>query len=91
MLVDKENTVKRLNRIEGQVRGIKKMIEEERYCIEVLQQMQAVKAALSKVEDAILKDHSNTCVANAIASGNTKEQQKKFNELVDLIGRYKSN
>ena len=63
MLIDKENTLKRLNRIEGQVRGIKKMIEEERYCIEVLQQMQAIKAALSKVEDAILKDHSNTCVA----------------------------
>ena len=89
MLIDKENTLKRLNRIEGQVRGIKKMIEEERYCIEVLQQMQAVKAALSKVEDAILKDHSNTCVASAIASGNTKQQQEKFNELVDLIARYK--
>ena len=73
------------------MRGIKKMIEEERYCIEVLQQMQAVKAALSKVEDAILKDHSNTCVASAIASGNAKQQQEKFNELIDLIGRYKSN
>ena len=91
MLIDKENTLKRLNRNEGQVRGIKKMIEEERYCIEVLQQMQAVKAALSKVEDAILKDHSNTCVASAIASGNAKQQQEKFNELIDLIGRYKSN
>ena len=91
MLIDKENTLKRLNRIEGQVRGIMKMIEEERYCIEVLQQMQAVKAALSKVEDAILKDHSNTCVASAIASGNAKQQQEKFNELIDLIGRYKSN
>lgn len=91
MLIDKENTLKRLNRIEGQVRGIKKMIEEERYCIEVLQQMQAIKAALSKVEDAILKDHSNTWVASAIASGSTEEQQKKFNELVDLIARYKSS
>ena len=91
MLIDKENTIKRLNRVEGQVRGIKKMIEEERYCIDVLQQMQAIKAALSKVEDAILKDHSNTCVASAIASGDTEEQQQKFNELVDLIGRYKSS
>jgi len=91
MLLDKDNTLKRLNRIEGQVRGIRKMIEEERYCIEVLQQMQAIKAALSKVEDAILKDHSNTCVASAIASGDTEEQQQKFNELVDLIGRYKSS
>lgn len=91
MLIDKDSTIKRLNRIEGQVRGIKKMIEEERYCIDVLQQMQAIKAALSKVEDAILKDHSSTCVASAIKSGDTKEQQKKFNELVDLIGRYKSS
>jgi len=89
MLKDKDSTVKRLNRIEGQVRGIKRMIEEERYCIDVLQQVQAIKSALSKVEDAILKDHSNTCVANAIASGNAKQQQEKFNELVDLIGKFK--
>lgn len=89
MPVDKKSTINRLNRIEGQVRGIKKMVEEERYCIDVLQQVQAIKSALSKVEDAILKDHSNTCVAHAIASGNEQEQQDKFNELVDLIARYK--
>lgn len=89
MLIDKESTIKRLNRIEGQVRGIKRMIEEERYCIDVLQQVQAIKSALSKVEDAILKDHSNTCVASAIASGNAKQQQEKFNELIDLIGKFK--
>jgi DNA-binding FrmR family transcriptional regulator len=89
MLIDKDNTLKRLSRIEGQVRGIRKMIEEERYCIDVLQQVQAIKAALSKVEDAILKDHSSTCVASAIFSGNEQEQRQKFNELVDLIARYK--
>lgn len=89
MLIDKDNTLQRLSRIEGQVRGIRKMIEEERYCIDVLQQVQAIKAALSKVEDAILKDHSNTCVASAISSGNEQEQRQKFNELVDLIARYK--
>ena len=89
MHADKENLIKRLNRVEGQVRGISKMIEEDRYCIEVLQQMQAIKSALSKVEDAILKSHSATCVASAIKSGNQKEQQQKFAELVDLIGRYK--
>lgn len=89
MLIDKDSTLKRLSRIEGQVRGVRKMIEEERYCIDVLQQMQAIKAALSKVEDAILKDHSNTCVASAIKSGKPEEQQQKFNELVDLIARYK--
>ena len=89
MLIDKKNTIKRLNRIEGQVRGISKMIEEERYCIDVLQQIQAIKAALSKVENAILKDHSNTCVASAIASGNQEEQQQKFFELVDLVAKFK--
>lgn len=91
MLIDKDGTIKRLNRIEGQVRGVRKMIEDERYCIDILQQMQAIKSALSKVEDAILKDHSATCVAHAIDSGDMREQQKKFTELVDLIGRYKRN
>ena len=57
---------KRLRRIEGQVRGIDRMIEEERYCIDVLTQLQAVKAALVKVEDAILNDHAATCVLAAI-------------------------
>jgi DNA-binding FrmR family transcriptional regulator len=75
--------------IEGQVRGIKKMIEDDRYGIDILQQMQTIKSALSKVEDAILKDHSHTCVASAIESGDMAEQQQKFNELVDLIARYK--
>ncbi len=89
MPVDKKSTINRLSRIEGQIRGIRKMVEEDRYCIDVLQQLQAIKSALAKVEDAILKDHSKTCVADAIASGNEIEQMAKFNELVDLIARYK--
>lgn len=90
MNLEKEPTIKRLNRIEGQVRGIVRMIEEERYCIDVLQQMQAIKSALAKVEDAILKDHSATCVENAIASGDEVEQRKKFGELIDLLSRVKT-
>ncbi len=86
---EKDNTLKRLSRIEGQVRGVARMIDEERYCIDVLQQVQAIKAAIGKVEDAILKAHSHTCVASAIASGNQEEQRRKFNELVDLLGKYK--
>ncbi len=89
MNIDKESTIKRLNRIEGQVRGIARMIEEERYCIEILQQMQAIKSAFGKVEDAVLKDHAATCVDTAIASGNKVEQRKKFEELVDLIAKMK--
>ena len=90
MNLNKEPIIKRLNRIEGQVRGIVRMIEEERYCIDVLHQMQAIKSALAKVEDAILKDHSATCVENAIASGNEKEQRKKFGELIDLLSKVKT-
>ena len=89
MIQDKSNTITRLSRIEGQVRGIARMIEEERYCIEILQQMQSVKSALAKVEDAILKDHAATCIEHAIASGSAEQQRKKFDELVDLFGKVK--
>ena len=78
----------RLSRIEGQVRGVARMIEEERYCIEVLDQIQAIKAALKKVEEEILKGHADHCVAHAIKSGNQADQKQKFNELIELLGRY---
>jgi DNA-binding FrmR family transcriptional regulator len=79
--------VNRLNRIAGQVRGIGKMVEDGRYCIDVLTQLQAVKAALARVESEVLKDHAATCVAEAIASGDADEQRTKFNELVELMER----
>ena len=82
-------TIKRLNRIEGQVRGIARMLEEERYCIDVLHQMQAVKAALARAESEILKDHAAHCVEDAIASGNASAQRKKVSELVDLFDKLK--
>lgn len=75
----------RLARIEGQVRGISKMVEEGRYCIDILHQIQAVKSALTKVESAVLKDHAACCVSEAIASGDDAEQRQKFNELIDLF------
>jgi len=87
MKLEKDAIIKRLNRVEGQVRGISRMIEDERYCIDILQQMQAIRAALARVEDAILKDHAATCVESAIASGNEIDQRAKFSELVDLISK----
>jgi len=84
--IDKLN---RLKRIEGQVRGIAGMIEEDRYCMDILTQMQAVKSALAKVEDQILKDHAACCVAEAISSGDEAEQKEKFDELVELFGKVK--
>ncbi len=77
----------RLRRIEGQVRGIAQMVEDDRYCIDILTQLQAVKSALGKAESAILKQHAACCVAEAIASGDAEEQRTKFTELVDLIER----
>ncbi|MGI9327311.1 MAG: metal-sensitive transcriptional regulator [Pseudomonadales bacterium] len=89
MQIDKQATVRRLARIEGQVRGIARMIEEERYCMDVLQQIQAIKSAIAKVETAVLKDHAATCVETAIASGDAGQQRQKFGELVELFDRVK--
>lgn len=78
----------RLARIEGQVRGIARMVDEDRYCIDILTQMQAIKAALKRVEEHILKEHAGHCVAHAIQSGDVKDQARKFSELVELFGKY---
>jgi CsoR family transcriptional regulator, copper-sensing transcriptional repressor len=84
---DRRASIKRLKRIEGQVRGLTRMLEEDRYCIDVLTQLSAVKAALSGVEREVLKDHAGHCVENAIGSGNPVAQREKFTELVDLVLR----
>lgn len=82
-------TLNRLSRIEGQVRGVARMIEEDRYCIDILHQLQAVKSALAKAESEILKNHAAHCVADAIAAGDASDQQAKFGELVDLFEKVK--
>jgi DNA-binding FrmR family transcriptional regulator len=79
--------INRLRRIEGQVRGVTQMIQDGRYCIDVLAQIQAIKSALAKVESEVLKDHAASCVAAAIASGDEAEQRIKFNELIELLER----
>lgn len=79
--------VSRLNRIEGQVRGITRMVTEGRYCIDVLTQLQAVRAALGKVESAMLQDHIGKCIEGAITSGDAVDQRAKINELVELLER----
>ena len=77
----------RLNRIEGQVRGIVRMVEEDRYCIDVVTQISAVRAALRRAEEEIMRDHVGHCVEHAIASGNKHEQRKKIAEIMDALGR----
>ena len=83
----KTDCLKRLNRVEGQVRGLAKMVEEDRYCIDVVTQIAAARAALRRVEEEILRDHVAHCVEHAIASGDPKEQRAKIAELMDVLGR----
>jgi DNA-binding FrmR family transcriptional regulator len=83
----KASCLKRLGRIEGQVRGLARMVEEDRYCIDVITQIAAVRAALRAVEEEVLKDHVAHCVEHAIASGDKAEQRKKIGELIDVLSR----
>jgi len=83
----KTSCLKRLGRIEGQVRGLSRMVEEDRYCIDVVTQIAAVRAALRRVEEEVLRDHVGHCVEHAIESGDVKEQRKKIAELIEVLGR----
>jgi len=83
----KASSLKRLSRIEGQVRGLARMVEEDRYCIDIVTQVAAVRAALRRVEEEILRDHVAHCVEHAIASGNKADQRRKIEELMNVVGR----
>lgn len=83
----KTSCQKRLSRIEGQVRGLSRMVAEDRYCIDIVTQISAVRAALRRVEEEILRDHVAHCVEHAIASGNKADQRQKITELMEVIGR----
>ena len=83
----KSSVAKRLNRIEGQVRGIGRMLNEDRYCIDVVTQVAAVRAALRRVEEEILRDHVTHCVAQAVSSGTKAEQRRKIDELMAVFSR----
>lgn len=84
---DKSKLLNRLSRVEGQVRGITRMVEDDRYCIDILTQVQAVRAALARVETEILKDHLDHCIEGAIVSGDAEEQRRKAGELIELLSR----
>lgn len=83
----KSSCQKRLGRIEGQVRGVARMVAEDRYCIDILTQLSAIRAALRRVEDEVLRDHVAHCVEHAIASGNAEEQRQKVAELMEVFAR----
>ena len=83
----KTSVIKRLKRIEGQIRGLARMVEEERYCIDIVTQLSAVRAALRRAEEEVLRDHVDHCVEAAIASGNRAEQRRKVTELMKVVSR----
>jgi DNA-binding FrmR family transcriptional regulator len=83
----KTSCAKRLTRIEGQVRGLSRMVEEDRYCIDIVTQISAARAALRRLEEEILRDHVGHCVEHAIASGNKADQRRKIEELMAVVSR----
>ena len=83
----KSSTLKRLSRIEGQVRGLSRMVEDGRYCIDIVTQISAVRGALRRVEEEVLREHVAHCVEHAISSGDAKQQREKVAELFDVLAR----
>jgi DNA-binding FrmR family transcriptional regulator len=83
----KASVAKRLNRIEGQVRGLSRMVEDDRYCIDIVTQLAAVQAALTRVKEEVLRDHVAHCVEGAIRSGNAADQRRKVAELMEVLAR----
>ena len=84
----REQLLRRLARIEGQVRGIAKMIEDDRYCIDILTQLGAVDTALEAVAFKVLEEHAQHCVAGALASGDKREAEEKGRELLEAVQRF---
>jgi DNA-binding FrmR family transcriptional regulator len=83
----KASCIKRLSRIEGQVRGLARMVEEDRYCIDIVTQLSAVRAALRRVEQEVLRDHVGHCVKHAMQSDDLEDQERKVRELMDVLAR----
>ncbi len=84
----KGKTLGRLRRIEGQVQGIQRMVEEEKYCVDILLQLMAVQGAVEQVQKLVLAQHIESCVADAIRSGNARDRQKKVDELLEVFSRF---
>ncbi|WP_412474285.1 metal-sensitive transcriptional regulator [Halobacteriovorax sp. YZS-1-1] len=84
---DHKATLTRVNRIEGQVRGIKNMIEDGKYCVDILTQIKSIRSALKGLELVILESHLNSCVINALKTGSSKESEEKIDEIMELLKR----
>lgn len=82
----KDTALRRLAKIEGQVRGVAKMVDGDRYCIDIVRQVQAIKSALTSFEGIVLDDHLETCVETALQSDDVEERREKVEELVGVLG-----
>ena len=87
----KEQVAARLRRIEGQIRGIQKMVQEDRYCMDIVAQTRAVVSALRAVEDVIMENHMNTCVADAFRSSDPAEQREKIDEVMHVLAQFRKH
>ena len=85
---DISDILSRLKRTEGQVRGVQRMVEENRYCIDVMTQISAIHESLRKVSEILLRDHLEHCVTNAVDSGDKREKERIYDELADLFNKY---
>ncbi|HKJ47384.1 MAG TPA: metal-sensitive transcriptional regulator [Balneolales bacterium] len=88
---EKARAVSRLKRIEGQIRGIQKMVEEDRYCIDILSQTASIVSALRGVEDQIMQQHLNTCVSDAMKSDDTNLKNEKINEVMSVLSKFRKH
>ena len=87
MKQNKEKALRRLSRLEGQVRGVARMVEGDRYCVDILTQTAAIRAALKGVEKLVIENHAHHCIEDAVASGDAGEQRAKFLELLELLDK----
>ncbi len=83
--MENENTIRRLKTVEGHLRGVIRMVEEDAYCIDVIRQIQAVEAALNKVSSRILENHLNSCVITAIKGDDKKERERVLKEITEVF------
>ncbi|MFP4377329.1 MAG: metal-sensitive transcriptional regulator [Spirochaetales bacterium] len=88
---NKQKVENRLKRIEGQVAGIRRMIAEDRYCVDVMTQVSAVVSALRGVEDMVMQSHLNTCMVEAIQGDDETAKQEKLDELIEVIGKFRKH
>ena len=84
-----EAQIVRLNRIEGQIRGISKMVQEKRYCVDILTQIRSASNALGKVQENIFKGHLESCVRESLTGDDLRDREEKVNEMLELLSRFR--